>query len=1013
MENSKNPGKSILKDNTVPIFSNNRRVSFAPQVTLHQFNLVPYVSENSDNKRRRTMGMVPLHSDSTDDNTSQGELDDGGLAVLQDSSDEDEDVNVGSTNGANLEAHLVPEPPLSDEDEEVDMELTGSQSQKTTLTAYDLSPIALPPRLLAEPNGGEEVTMDLTNFAPLFSGVGNGSAKVFASPDGTLPDSPSKVVTQIQSEPLQDDQEEQTMEFTEVVETITKLPQISETAPEVETSPERTVTESLPQVKLRRNTELEEYEETMEFTQIVTTTTVVENINTIAQANDALRELEEFDYLFQNEVTMELTKVGGNIVKPVLEPIDAEEEEAADADESLDIALAVRDIRSSELRFADTEGEESEEQTMDFTNVPRHIIHTNQESVNEGSNGNVQIEEEEQTMEFTHAVSRVTAVPQSIPQVVVEDVDESQQNGVDEMELTESVGNIIREEKDADKENAENQVHNLASTQVDETPLEHKASPVEPVQEDSNVPGNEYLGSQPMQLTQKDSTRIPINPHNEKVTTSTIPLAEISFDAKKAVLEIIESPEVELEEYEDDNFTPVSLSEFMRDIEVIFYDDLDIDINSVNRLSLTTNTDLGEPLASDYILALPKLDHLALYQFSCEELNKNIIEGKRVFSEFNKTIKTNNPPLFKEYYSANAHEKVQLKGKLQLIKDYTRHQSKITWYDWRSQLTSNLIAELEGKIAELVEDRDDMIADINSLDLTLQKAQQHYVFLKEKLKGIIHFKKEFKTIGDPAKLLQLRDEINTVTKNLQLLHTEVEARKSKLQNLEEQIEESKKQNLQLNKEIKLAERAILNSKTYELNDLNLFISKCKILEQFTGLKFNNLSGKVVDFTFDNLINIKVDFTDARKAENIQFSLDDLKTSGSTFHNKQLLAKYSKLVNETEGIHITESFKKFKALWSVFRILDKDIYKLSIKYPIRFVDDHDNVKFSVRYYNFKSRYSADLIVEVPFSTLGNYPENVSLEVVTDRKSDGVSADLMADLSFVFTSESIVKRITFAS
>lgn len=496
---------------------------------------------------------------------------------------------------------------------------------------------------------------------------------------------------------------------------------------------------------------------------------------------------------------------------------------------------------------------------------------------------------------------------------------------------------------------------------------------------------------------------------SEVVTTSKTPLAELSVveeESEDAVShgeptdQAVSPPANDegsdekdtrsdgyIEEIED-SYVPVSLSTFMNDVGVGFFDDLGTDVNVVSRMSLTANTSFNEPELSDYLLCLPKLAHLGLFQFCCEELQHNIQEGIKVISEFNDTIAIHNPPLFREYYLMDEFERPAFGVKLNLLKDFTKSESKITWYDWRSQLTQNLIEELKIRYSVLEEDRLKLLEDISKLDSIIADAEEQLHHLEDKLRTVLSFKEQFKSIGSGEQLYVLKNELVGIGQHLQSVQEDLDEKRAKLAYVEHEIEEQYTRQKALQFEKAQAEREVNNNRIFKNDELEPLLFKSKALMSVSGLKYESIEGKTMYFIFDDIVRFSVNFEDVFNVGNIEYMLVD----GATLHNKFLLSRFQSVVSRASGSNVFEHFKLFKNIWSVYRKIDEDVYRVSLQYPIEFLAGEE-LSFRVRYYNFQKRYKLQVLVTI--NDITEYPNaeiSVEGDFTTDIKNDLVGTQL---------------------
>ena len=138
----------------------------------------------------------------------------------------------------------------------------------------------------------------------------------------------------------------------------------------------------------------------------------------------------------------------------------------------------------------------------------------------------------------------------------------------------------------------------------------------------------------------------------------------------------------------------MSLQDFLNFTNIQF-----IDLTTTKRRHTATGsndndqTEKGsaETTLTDCVVAgvctIPMLD---LFQHSCRELKKYISEGRSVVREIEKDTLEDNPALFHEYICAPPDVREIMDNQFKNIKVHARHESKASWYEWRSKLFDGL-----------------------------------------------------------------------------------------------------------------------------------------------------------------------------------------------------------------------------------------------------------------------------------------------------------------------------------
>lgn len=530
-------------------------------------------------------------------------------------------------------------------------------------------------------------------------------------------------------------------------------------------------------------------------------------------------------------------------------------------------------------------------------------------------------------------------------------------------------------------QNAEKETQD--STYMELTHIEQEAEPQELAAAEKNQEIDQP--SQKMQLTQEygeikqiqlkrtiDDIEKPhkypkIDNHGgiNKTITTTIPLADISTES------------IDDDDELDQNYIPVSLNDFLKDISIRFYDDLEIGIKSVDRISISLPkiNDEESYKFDEFVTAMNKMPLLELYDFSCKELTKNIKDGTVLFDQFNQFTMENNPRLFKQYYLSSPNEKLNMKSEFQLIKDYTRLQAKEVWYGWRTQLIKNLIIQLDEKHDTLVQDRLLILENLTLINRIHEQLKDKFDNLSNQLNQLLQIEKNCNDLNS-SDLFSLRNELAVTCKQFKENQQNQTLQNKELNKLNSVISDNKALINAFTDEINDVEKFLNRNKTYELSEIELLKLKFNFLQSFTNLNYKYMEGTKLIFNFIG-VEVVMDFKDIYDLSNISYSVDQ--NSSSPFNNSFITTNIApKLFNIISGSTIIERFRTFKKHWSVLKSIDEDIYAISWKLPVVFIESQDNViSFKIRYYCAKHNFKVELFVSIDLSSLLDYPNNFQI------------------------------------
>lgn len=529
--------------------------------------------------------------------------------------------------------------------------------------------------------------------------------------------------------------------------------------------------------------------------------------------------------------------------------------------------------------------------------------------------------------------------------------------------------------------------------------------------------------SQPMELTQENETPEHKGPSNENhesnghsdkkrmldpsanlrsprksprfetqmvTSTTTIPLADVSvlsWDGDEKGM--------------DDAPVPVSLTEFLSDIGVKFYDDLEIATDMASRYSLSIPDAKEDYSNEEYYKANIQLPLLEVYELSCKELAGKIQQGKNLFQELKEKTFLDNPDLFRQYYRSSYYDQVAMKSRFHILKEYTRQQAKQIWYDWRTKLMKNILDVLLSNLEILQTDKTSLAGNISVLDSSYRTIQAKFYSLRMDVIQFREIQNQFQDLdADQIKAIKLKlSELNS-----QLLqHKEkISEKEAALSRILKEIESRNLEIASINNGIIEAENKINNTKhfnTSEIEGLNLI---SQVLQALIGMKFLG-KNETLEFLFAQCIRVDMDFK--ATTPGIKYALAD--SPGKVLHHDYLLQNYAlKLVDHECSGSIMDNFMAFRTKWRALKKIDLDIYRISLKCPIEFIDDPENISFNVKYFSFDTGLKVDYLVHIPIGSLSQV--QVSAKVLREVEQTN-QVTLRDNFATVFRS-SHLKEIT---
>ncbi len=393
------------------------------------------------------------------------------------------------------------------------------------------------------------------------------------------------------------------------------------------------------------------------------------------------------------------------------------------------------------------------------------------------------------------------------------------------------------------------------------------------------------------------------------------------------------------------NYVPVSLNTFLDSIGAQFYDDLEVS-EGVSSSILGNSNNKEKPNLIDYSNAIQQLPLLEMFEFGCNELKKNLKDGKKNFNKLEEETLEENPLLIKEYFQSTNSARIIMNGQFMMIKNYSRQQAKMVWYNWRTQLVDGILIAIN-KNEELLKNDEIKLNEFeDKIGKNFKILKDKNKELKLKLSKLKLLKEQYKNINI-NELIKIRKDFIKIKEELLLqqiilnknekIHNDL---KNKIGNYKEKIE-----NLKF--KIKESELIYEKNKIYKLNDILKMKLKNDLLSSITGLIFKNLNNdKSIDYLFEGLI---ISISLEKNPKILDLKLDNENENQSI--PLQFFA--SKLLGFIPvGITCDEQIKKIQNIWRHAILIDKEIKDLSLIYKINIkIDSNDNkLKISMIIFN---------------------------------------------------------------
>lgn len=485
------------------------------------------------------------------------------------------------------------------------------------------------------------------------------------------------------------------------------------------------------------------------------------------------------------------------------------------------------------------------------------------------------------------------------------------------------------------------------------------------------------------------------------VVTSTIPLADVSTLS-----------------WDDDDgwgssIPHFSLTNFLEEVGIKFYDDLDFstDFSTSHRLSLDDSKE--ENSKEDYYRANIQLPLLEVYGLSCKELTGKIQQGKKLYDELQEKTLSDNPELFKQYYRASYYDQMGMKARFHLLKEYTRQQAKLIWYQWRSKLIENILDVLLNNLEVLQSDKATILNNISILDEVYEEIQQKFVSLRLEVQQFKEIQDRFKDL-DADQIKKIKLQLTELNNKLIEHKQKIAQKEQELQQLGKQIQERTENIANLRIKLTEAENQLNNTKHFNTTEIGVLEYKSKLLQAAAGIKFvRSISPQVDEFEFNSELGLRIDFSKPDSPESSTFHLLDPQCK--LLYNRSLLEYYcSDLVEATGFTNVFDSVINLRKKWIKLAEFDRDIYKISLRYPVKIIkNEKKDMQFEFQFFSFKNNFKAHVVVSLPVYEILQYPQAVQIKAKKLREgTDPNDEEILEKEARLFLPDSIVPGFTIA-
>lgn len=978
--------RSILKDNTAPLPSTSRRVSFAPEVTLHQIEV------RNPNKRRKTDGGASGYASFSSESDfeivhylSQQEL------MKEDEDEVNNNDHLMNLSPIGIRAKDIDDVEFEDSPDDGSKPLTDSsdeeiKEQKERPVLSFANKRAKVVRSLDDGNVGTEVSMELT-------GRGNGIAKVsdtgtplvYASDEDA--DYSSNDEEEVPNSINTDDrnhQEEEEMQLTGRIEKVREerlVRSIDEPEDMQLTVPISTATSRRYQQPTPDSDDAYEGED--DTINLAASMLKVDALRSRNQAGKGAEDEqddghrlgtdrdEKVDNGVNDSSNMELTERISRvavpqipIVKPNLEALPDVDDDEDDEDEDRGVKDA--DNMKAPLSAMEKLGPIDMEITEPVSNETAH----NKQSKQIGASSVF----ESQEMDLSEPINKLTIES-------LRGKNNEQALHLQDMELTQPVKSVVNKDQQASIE------HGPEHGTNDNGSLPKLADFTEVITQGEHLVSMDLTqrqimtnSQQTMELTQNKTviSRYDDGKLAKQAITSTDSKKSISNDAKNEKSETATPlatvsqnwPSQEINTHEKDpdpisnapneviedrfaNYKPVSLSTFLQDIHMKF--DTDIGTLAASLIGTDSNESTlhQQPSIYELILAIPFKEGNALNDFIVQELQNYIRDGEQLFQDFSKQIGDDNLAIMKEFYTTNdAKDREIMIICLNNVRYLSKLESRSTWFKWRSTLTQHVIDEMDNQIELLKQCQKDLEDYLQRLDEQWVKAGE---YKSEVMNKLYRLRTAKKTMGNLSQeqVDDMRNAFNQLKSQLKDLAEKIDQARYKLAHLDQSLVELRNQKRDLLNQAKDIDFELEKRKSYTKNEKIEIKKRYDQLTSLTHLKYirtEDVSSMV--FLYYGMINVKFDFDKGT------FEIGEIHSNEFKF---KLLINYVyhfpvSVTNDGKGSTLYQ-WQRFKSYWAKLIQLDSIMDFIKFQWPIELIPNEETggvIKFQFDYFDFDSR-----------------------------------------------------------
>ncbi|CCH46606.1 Spindle pole body component [Wickerhamomyces ciferrii] len=427
------------------------------------------------------------------------------------------------------------------------------------------------------------------------------------------------------------------------------------------------------------------------------------------------------------------------------------------------------------------------------------------------------------------------------------------------------------------------------------------------------------------------------------------------------------------DDYDDDEYAPVPLKQFLEDLGVEFFDNLNINEDFTVVLNqIENNTEVKK---IDYLKAKSiKIPWLELYSFSCSELQKDMSKLKLFLDNYNDEFIEENPQLVREYYQIrDTQEQRRLSDSLLLMKTLSDKEAEVSWLEWSYQLLNELDNRLIDHLDIIEKDSINISNKVKELTNFEEELDLELENLSEQMNDLIEQNEIFQA-SQNEDVMQTRNNLYKILKDLNNQEENLEKCQIKNDELSQKVSQYKEI-----EEIVEQKEHIVKINGMDLDTrVQIWTKQFVALQSISGIKLLSLNDTILNVSFaSNMITASIDLTKINESDSRIFEINE--------KLPDLTKKYIEIFINKLSKPEMDLIKQFNQISNVVKSLNwfhRELYYLGLLSPIKTEMNDDCLILKIKDINRNEGYKTEISIEIPEYQLYTnlQPSKISTKVI---------------------------------